>query len=280
MAKKEDELDPSLLRKEKKSPEDKSKQPVEYIPVKRKLSFLGKGAEKENIPLWLLTFTDAIALMLTFFVLLYAMSTPKEDEFERMTSAMSKGFGEYLTKEWNSGTQDTISIDKIDSSEALSLKYLRALLEDITKNSENLADVTISLQKDRLVLSLPTSLLFTGGKAEVQREGKRAIFVLGDLLSRIRNKIEVVGHADPRPAPERFQSNWHLSLARAASVAGVLEDVGYSRNITIRGLSDARYSELPEDMAEEERLQLARRVDIVILRSDGRQRQILRLDEF
>ena len=29
-----------------------------------------------KVPLWLITFTDVMALMLTFFVLLYAMSSP------------------------------------------------------------------------------------------------------------------------------------------------------------------------------------------------------------
>jgi len=279
---KDEALNPSLLKNMEKSKELKKKPEDKHVKGSLRKSRIKRindeGDKSDKAPLWLITFTDAIALMLTFFVLLYAMSTPKKEKFEQMTSAMNKEFGEYFTKKWNAGNQDTISIDKVDSTQALNLKYLQALLTDVARESKYLSQIMINLQKNRLIISLPTGLIFSDGSAEVQEKGKRAIFVIGDVLSRIRNKIEVIGHADPRPVSGAFHSNWDLSLSRAASVAGVLQDIGYSRHITIRGLSDGRYSELPEEMTEKERLQLSRRVDIVILYGDGKRRQILKLD--
>ena len=285
MAKKdEEELDESLLRKTNKTQEEdavllnKPPSAKSYISFRKKL--LNVNAEKyEKVPLWLLTFGDCIALMLTFFVLLYAMSTPSQEEWERMTTSMTQEFGEYFTKKWNAGFQDTINIDVIDNAQALNLNYVRALISEITKKDERLSDLHITQQKERLIISLPSDLLFDTGDTEIQRTGKRAIFVLGDVLSRMKNKIEVVGHADPRSVSGQYQSNWHLSLARAASVAGVFQDIGYRRGIKIRGLSDVLYNELPEELEEEKRLQLSRRVDIVILQGDGRLRQRLMLDE-
>lgn len=286
MAKKEDdELDESLLRKTDKAREEdgaekmiKGHAEAPYIPFRKRL--LNTNAEEEEqVPLWLVTFGDCIALMLTFFVLLYAMSTPSQEEWERMTASMTQEFGEYFTKKWNAGFQDTINIDVIDNAQALNLNYVRALIAELMKRDERLSDLYITQQKERLIVSLPSDLLFDTGDAEIQRAGKRAVFVLGDVLSRMKNKIEVVGHADPRAVSGQYQSNWHLSLARAASVAAVLQDVGYRRDIKIRGLSDALYAELPEDLEAEKRLQLSRRVDIVIMRGDGRLRQRLMLDE-
>lgn len=286
MAKKEDdELDESLLRKTDKAREEDEAEKVikvhaeaPYIPFRKRL--LNTNAEEEEqVPLWLVTFGDCIALMLTFFVLLYAMSTPSQEEWERMTASMTQEFGEYFTKKWNAGFQDTINIDVIDNAQALNLNYVRALIAELMKRDERLSDLYITQQKERLIVSLPSDLLFDTGDAEIQRAGKRAVFVLGDVLSRMKNKIEVVGHADPRAVSGQYQSNWHLSLARAASVAAVLQDVGYRRDIKIRGLSDALYAELPEDLEAEKRLQLSRRVDIVIMRGDGRLRQRLMLDE-
>lgn len=286
MAKKEDdELDESLLRKTDKAREEDGAEKMikvhaeaPYIPFRKRL--LNTNAEEEEqVPLWLVTFGDCIALMLTFFVLLYAMSTPSQEEWERMTASMTQEFGEYFTKKWNAGFQDTINIDVIDNAQALNLNYVRALIAELMKRDERLSDLYITQQKERLIVSLPSDLLFDTGDAEIQRAGKRAVFVLGDVLSRMKNKIEVVGHADPRAVSGQYQSNWHLSLARAASVAAVLQDVGYRRDIKIRGLSDALYAELPEDLEAEKRLQLSRRVDIVIMRGDGRLRQRLMLDE-
>ena len=227
--------------------------------------------------LWLITFTDVMALMLTFFVMLYSMAVPEEEKWEDMTSAMTEGFRQFESPKWYQGAQDTINIDKLDFSRALNLNYLNALVTEIIEGDEKLQNVVVIPQKDRLVLSLPTELLFKTGQADVTVNGKRALFSLGGPLSRIRNRVEVIGHADPRPiqgGSGRYTSNWQLSLARAANVTAVLENVGYVRPIIVRGLSSARYDELPADVAEEERLSLARRVDVVIMQDDGSQRLI------
>ncbi len=236
---------------------------------------LRPGEERAVPVLWLITFTDVMALMLTFFVMLYSMSVPEEEKWEDMTDAFTVSFSQFESPKWYQGPQDTINIDKLDFSRALDLKYLNALVSEIIEKDEKLENVVIIPQKDRLILSLPTELLFKSGQSEVTVKGKRSLFSLGGPLSRIRNQVEVIGHADPRPIQSeggRFSSNWELSLSRAANVASVLENVGYVRSIIVRGLSSARYDELPVELSEEERLSLSRRVDIVIMKDDGSQR--------
>ena len=238
-----------------------------------------KQSDKVEAPLWLITFTDIMALMLTFFVLLYSMSIPEVEKWEELTASINKGFSKFYSPQQFAGAQDTISIDKIDPSEALNLNYLRGLIEAKMKNEEILNDVVILRTADRLMISLPENLLFEAGQDEVKTQGKRALFALGGLLSRIRNRIEVVGHSDPRPITNqagRFASNWELSLSRAANVANLLLQVGYTRDIITRGMSSARYDELPETIPEEQRLNLSRRVDIVVMQDDGGTRSILR----
>lgn len=242
------------------------------------------GGEEEEVPpvLWLITFTDIMALMLTFFVMLYAMSSPKEDEWKKVSSALSRGLSKFDSAAWKAGEQDTVEIEKLDMTQALNLKYLKTLLEEIIKQDERLKDAVLVLQEDRLIMALPTDLLFETGSADVGTEGKKSLYAVADLFSRIKNRIEVIGHADPRQGQgetPQFSSNWQLSLSRAASVAAVLESVGYKRSVTVRGLSSARYDELPADMSEEERLSLARRVDIVIMKDDGSQRIFVQLGD-
>ncbi len=237
-----------------------------------------KNEEGEEIALWLITFTDVVALMLTFFVLLYAMSIVKEDEWAEMTGAVNQEFGQFFSFSENSGTQDAIEIDKLDYAKALDLGYLESLIRDLIGKEEMLTDVTILKQRDRLIISMPSALLFDTASARISEEGKRALFSVGGALSRIRNGLEIVGNADPRlieSGETPFNSNWELSLARAMAVAGVLRDVGYSRDMTVKGLSSARYDELPYDMDEMRRLDLARRVDIVILKDTRAQRSFM-----
>ncbi len=250
------------------------------------LSILNKKAQantnaKPEAPLWLITFTDIMALMLTFFVLLYSMSIPEVEEWEELTSSINKGFSKFYSPPQFAGAQDTISIDKIDRSEALNLNYLRVLIEETIDESDALNNIVVIAASDRLIISMPENLLFAAGDDEVKTEGKKALFSLGGLLSRIRNRIEVVGHSDPRPISqqnERFSSNWELSLSRAVNVSNILKQVGYRRDMITRGMSSARYDEIPETVSEEQRLDLSRRVDLVVMQDDGKSRSFLKIE--
>jgi chemotaxis protein MotB len=277
--------DKKTFKKKEASKEDENSEDVQSETLEAQAAYvsprfrhLRKGNEEEEVPLWLITFTDTIALMLTFFVLLYSMATPSKERFEEMTSAMTRQFGQYFSQSSNAGPQDAIEIDRIDFSSALDLNYLQSLLQARIENDDLLRNVLIIKQKKRLVISVPSELLFDQGKAEIQVDGRRALFALGDILSRIRNAIEIIGHSDPTPMTSRngpYQSNWDLSLARASHVAGVLNSVGYKRAMTVRGLSSARYDQLPDSVPEDERLNYARRVDIVLLENDGNVRGLM-----
>ena len=243
------------------------------------------GSEREYVPLWLITFTDVMALMLTFFVLLYSMAVPQEEEWSHMTAALNTEFSKFYSEKWEEGPQDSINIEKLDFSAALDLEYLQALMTQLVEGERILKDIVLIPQDDRLIVSLPSDLLFDVGKADIRDKGRKALFALGGALSRMKNRIEVIGHSDPRPIPEKsgddssaFSSNWDLSLARALRAAAVLETVGYRRPIVVRGLSSARYEELPSDMEESKRLDLARRVDIVIMSDDGSRRLLLEME--
>lgn len=231
-----------------------------------------------NLP-WLVTFTDIMALMLTFFVLLYSMSVPTVEDWEDLTVSLNRQFKKDFSPEWYEAPQDSISIDRLDFSQAQNLNYLSSVLTDVVKSNEILKNVVLIPQKDHLVLSLPQDLLFAAGQADVSTKGKQALFTLGGLLSRIRNRIEVVGHADPRnPSRGSFSSNWELSLARATNVSLILRNVGYRRAITVRGMSSVRFDELPQELTEAERLDYARRVDILLMQDDGSKRDMVGIE--
>ena len=214
-----------------------------------------------------------MALMLTFFVLLYAMSKPDVEKWSEMTSAIDRNFNKYYAPEFNEGAIDAINIDRIDNSRALDLRYLASVVQKSLSKTEQSEKVLIFVQQDSLVVSMPNDLFFEVGQAEVLGEGKKVLFELARVLQGIKNAVEIVGHADPRPVGEKnqeFTSNWDLSLVRAQSVAGVLENVGYTKPLVTRGMSSARFSDLPKDMDIEKRLDLSRRVDIVILKDKGK----------
>lgn len=262
--------------KDSMSTKDKESDVIENTTFKRRDRRL---EDQQDSSIWLISFTDVMALMLTFFVLLFAMSHPKENDWDQFTDKVQQSFNKFYGQTLNRGFQDAINIEKVNFSKALDLNYLRAILEDLIEKDPALQVVKLINQREGLIISLPQNMLFETGQASVKSEANRALFTLSETLSRIKNRIEVVGHTDPRPITSaRYDSNWHLSLARAANVAAVLENVGYEKPIIVRGQAAGRYQDIPATLGEVERLDLSRRVDIVIMEDDGNRLQLFRLD--
>jgi len=271
------------MRKNKQTEEDiESATPANYSP---RLMAAGRGITGNALPrdqtsVWLVTFTDMMALMLTFFVLLYAMSAPEEEQWSEMTSALHGELREFEMPKWYSGEQDSVDIRKVSISNGLNLDYIKSLLDAAVADDDKLSNISVIPQRDHVMITLPQDLVFGKGQADVNESGQRALYLLGGVLSKIKNRVEVVGHTDPDPITRKdspFDSNWELSLMRASSVAEALSAVGYNREISIRGMSSARYDELPATMTDEKRRDIARRVDIAVYRDDGKRRGFLNI---
>ena len=218
---------------------------------------------------WMVTFTDLVSLMLTFFVLLFSMSSVKVDEWDAMIDT--------LTQTLNPGKLTTVAaatakfnIDTIFRRQAKSLDYLSGVLVAGVRDDPVLSKSDIMLLDDRLVIAMPGDLLFPAGKAEMPDEARSALFTLGSMLRNVDNQIGVNGHTDPvAPDPAKgFASNWELSLARASAVANTLRKSGYGDDIIAYGYADSRYGQLP-DLTPAEKRALGRRVDIVIFPTVG-----------
>lgn len=257
---------------EKKNIENNNK--PSYAP-RRFNSRMGDNGGEGSSSMWLISFTDVMALMLTFFVLLFAMSNPKQEEWEDFTSQIQENFNRFDGALENRGAEDAINIEKINFSQALNLGYLRVLIENLVEKEPALSNVKLIEGDKSLIISLPQNILFELGSADVKPEASRAIYTLATTLKRIKNRIEIVGHTDPRPSVGGpYNSNWKLSLARAANVGAVLNNVGYDRAITVRGQASGRFYDIPETVPEQERLDLSRRVDVVVMEDDGRRAKL------
>lgn len=224
---------------------------------------------------WLISFTDVMALMLTFFVLLFAMSNPKKEDWEQLTKNIYESFNQFQGKIENRGDEDAININKINFSQALDLSYLKAIIRKLIEQSPELQVVQVIDNANSLIISLPQDVLFESGSADLKSEANRALFILANSLRRIQNRVEIVGHTDPRPiSGGAYSSNWELSLARAASVGAALQNVGYNKPLTLRGQASGRFEDMPDTITMNDRLDLSRRVDVVVMEDDGRSEKI------
>lgn len=110
------------------------------------------GHEENKAPIWLISFTDVIALMLTFFVLLYAMSDVDLRKFDKKLGITENAYGEYSGPQGNSGSTEGENINRDQYELAEDLKYLRVILEESLNKHEAMQYTTITRKEDKLVL--------------------------------------------------------------------------------------------------------------------------------
>ncbi len=213
---------------------------------------------------WLLSMTDMVTLMLTFFVFIFAQSVfLNVDEIRIEKRVISE------RKELRFGQSDYIySSDVRDTPLSLSAQYLYRILQRQFESDPMMQRSFLTQGPGWVMMSFPASVFFEKGDSRLDDQAKKTLFGLADLLKNTANRIEVIGHSTPDNfvnAPRRFPSNWHLSLARALEVLRILQTNGVRVPITAMGRSSTSFdSNISRTISPGVRDRLARRVDIVI----------------
>ena len=217
---------------------------------------------------WILIFTDMVALLLSFFVMLFSMSAVPVNEWETTIDILEEALN--LTSEEEKDPTEDYNISSVLLERArTNVNYLLPIIEPKIKQDEIIKDSPIILLDDRIVISLSGDLLFASEKAELTEKGRKALFNLGGVLRNIRNTIGVYGYSeDEKFDRDKYSSDWELSLARAVSVANELKRAGYMEEILSFGYGGARSFRLA-NVSKDRRQSLSRRVDIVIMSIRG-----------
>lgn len=193
-----------------------------------------KPENQKGAPLWMVTFTDLVTLILVFFILLFSMSQIDVVKFR----AIADSFKERQILDFypsiipfneppsDQSLDPDVSKDKGDDnnnqgnlSGQISLAQLLGEVENFLEEN-GLDDVVIATRNERgVILVLPEKVLFPTGEATILSTAYPFLNKVGELLSNMPNMIKVEGHTDNRPINNyRYPSNWELSSARASSV--------------------------------------------------------------
>ena len=225
-------------------------------------------AQDDTSVAWILIFTDMVALLLSFFVMLFSMSAVPVNEWETTIDILEEALN-LTSEEEKDPTADYIISSVLLERARTNVNYLLPIIEPKIKQDEIIKDSPIILLDDRIVISLSGDLLFSSGKAELTEKARKALFNLGGVLRNIRNTIGVYGYSeDEKFDRDKYSSDWELSLARAVSVANELKRAGYMEEILSFGYGGARSFRLA-NVSKDRRQSLSRRVDIVIMSIRG-----------
>ena len=125
--------------------------------------------------------------------------------------------------------------------------------------------IQVSFRKGRMIVELPSGVLFDSGKTELKAEGKAAIEKLVEAFGSVSDRdLMIAGHTDNVPIKTaRFKSNWELSTARAVVVVSYMVEKGFPA----AHLAAAGYGEMDPiaDNATEEGKAKNRRIEIQLM---------------
>lgn len=240
-----------------------------------------KNEEASFDPLgWMLTFSDLVTLLLTFFVMLLAMRQPEVQKLQAAFGIFAKGGQGTLEMTDRSQIPELlrklaqISQPRVDELNQPDQKLARQLElpggEPANMPMALQPGVTLRRDERGAVITLANDLLFAPGQASLGPEAKAELAKVSALLRHGTQPVSVEGHSDDARLPEGspYVDNYDLSLARALAVAHQLmagEGVEPQR-VRVAALGATRPL-VPEDTPEHRAMN--RRTEVVVLMTDN-----------
>jgi len=231
-----------------------------------------KNQEGEGSPAWLVTFSDLMTLLLTFFVLLLSMSS--------MDTTVIMEVASFFKQNVSQMTEPGAS--KIETR----YEILRKLLEDpvaaITKPNR-IRDLLFpnevlppeisrsTLEKNLMVLKRPEGvalvltdeILFPLGQTTLTPVGEQLVREIGRFLMVITASVNIAGYTDSIPG--RRIDNYEIAALRALSVLRSLRGMGMSnRRFSVSGYGPhfpIADNATPEGRAKNRRIEILVKAD-------------------
>ncbi|OPZ78665.1 MAG: flagellar motor protein MotS [Alphaproteobacteria bacterium ADurb.Bin438] len=212
---------------------------------------------------WYITFSDLMSLMVAFFVMLYGMSSPKEESFRYLSQSIEQKKLEDKNPIGKQASQ--YGLNRTFSKRGVSLPYLEAVFSSKISENEIFKNVKLTKVVNGLAISLSAEEIFNikNGIVEIKSEKESLIFEISDMMQNIKNKVKIVGYAKNKDLSE----NYNLALTFASSLRYMLKEKGYKENMDLLIYGDDTIFERL-DVKEVVKDAYVNRVDILIM-SDG-----------
>jgi chemotaxis protein MotB len=229
-------------------------------------------------PLWMVTFADLMALMMTFFVLLYSFSSLDETKYRMIAASMASGFGAVLVSPKSAPTPALGPPSMMPSpmNQPMGRAVQSSGSKQSSANTEVAQQVKATLQNEisegiisvettgnTVMIRFPEEIAFPPASDQITDAIIPIIKRLSKSLADAPGTIMISGHTDNRPINSaRYKSNWKLSTDRAVSVIQLFEEIGNveSARLTAVGYGDTRpiaSNDTPEDRARNRRVEIA-----------------------
>lgn len=175
-----------------------------------------KSSEGGGAPAWMVTYSDLVTLLLTFFVLLLSMASMDQIKFSAAAGSMRGAFGVFGGKDQKEMSPPTVVQLSIAHDDLVQRLYSRIL----TQMNRLRLDPSIKLVKDRgaVILRINEAILFAPGTAQLKPTALPILTKVAGLVEPLPLQLRVEGHTDDIPFTRVDMNNWDLSVARSVAV--------------------------------------------------------------
>ena len=182
-----------------------------------------KKEECKSVPAWLTSFSDLMSLLLTFFILLYSMSTLD------ITKAMK--FLSYFQGEKAQTFQQVSIVKPIQIYTTDLAKKIKKIIRRILP----IYGYQIVVTDNYVLIRLFNKVLFKKNSLELTPEAKKALDKIAQIIKNLKGNytVRVEGHTskdEPTVPMPYIQDSWDLSIRRATAVVRYLISRGVDPN--------------------------------------------------
>ncbi len=167
-------------------------------------------------PEWMVTYSDLVTLLLTFFVLLLSMANMDQVKFSQAAGSLRGAFGVFGGKDRKEISPPSLVELAPVHDDLVQRLYSRIM----TQMNRIRLDPSIKLVKDRgaVILRINESLLFAPGTSQLKPSAFPVLAKVAGLIQPLPLQLRVEGHTDDVPFSRKDMNNWDLSVARSVSV--------------------------------------------------------------
>lgn len=171
----------------------------------------------------MVTFSDLITLLLTFFVLLLTMCSLEAGKIEQLQAACTEAMGVLREGKYSEVHNRIITSSKkrIDEHVIKTNNFLNQYsgLKTRLLDENKRGNIEFKELERGLSIIIRDDFLFRTGRAEINQEAASVLDEIGTTIRDFEGRVLVEGHTDNLPiTTQQFPSNWELSAARAVTV--------------------------------------------------------------
>lgn len=164
-------------------------------------------------PMWMVTFSDMVTLLLTFFVLLMSMASMDKVKFSQASDSLAGAFGVLGSSNTTSVTTPRIVTYAPIDDDLVTRVYRR--LRSKIRELKIEKDITLVKDRGAVILRVDDSVLFGSGQRTVSPEAYPILQKVAELVRPLPFNMKIEGHSDNQ-GDEML--NWDISVTRAVSV--------------------------------------------------------------